>query len=159
MRRDQREERSVRTGYMSTAARGATPHGARRRRSLPALGLDVVHMGVLPGLDGSDDLADVDAILDDGVADIHILESDLVSQRNVLNAGQGDRAILVEDQAGQRLSSLNALDNDDGDRILGIVKNTVNHALLSCPIGHLPIKAWYRGASAPGNRGGATRPG
>src|SRR5882724_5721193 len=79
-RRDPREERSVRTGYMSTAARGATPHGARRRRSLPALGLDVVHMGVLPGLDGSDDLADVDAILDDGVADIHILESDLVSQ-------------------------------------------------------------------------------
>src|SRR5437879_11099200 len=79
MRRDQREERSVRTAYMSTVARGATPHGARRRRSLPALGLDVVHMGMLPGFDGSDDLADVHAILDDGVADVHILERDLVS--------------------------------------------------------------------------------
>src|SRR5207249_2070706 len=75
-----------------------------QRRSLPALGLDVVHMGVLPGLDRSDNLANVHAILDDGVADVHIPESDLVSQRNILNAGQGDRAILIEDQAGQRLS-------------------------------------------------------
>src|SRR6184192_540706 len=101
MMRDPREERSVSVTYVSTAAERATTHGGRMRRSLPALGLDVVHMGMLPGLDGSADLADVDAILDDGVADIHILESDLVSQRNVLNAGQGDHAIVVEDQAGQ----------------------------------------------------------
>src|SRR6266542_5277021 len=106
MRRDPREERSVRTRYMSTAARGATPHGARRRRSSPAFGLDVVNMCMLPGFDRSHDLADVHAVLDDGVADIHILESNLVSQRDVVSAGQVDGAVLVEDQPGQRLPGL-----------------------------------------------------
>jgi hypothetical protein len=52
---------------------------------LPALGLDVVDVGMLAGLDRRHDLAHVDAVLDDGVADGHVLaQRHLVADRDVL---------------------------------------------------------------------------
>src|SRR6266571_7704592 len=114
--------------YMSTAARGATPHGARRRRSSPAFGLDVMYMRMLPDLDRRDDFADVDAVLDDGVTHIHIFQCDLVAKRDVLGAGQRYGAVLVENQPGQGLPGLHALGDDDGDGIPGVMQNIMNHS-------------------------------
>jgi hypothetical protein len=70
---------------------------------------------VLSGLDRCDDLADIDAILDHRIAYVHVLQGDLLSQRDVLRAAQIYRPVLVEDQPGQSLSSLDAFDDDNGD--------------------------------------------
>ena len=73
------------------------------------------------------DLADVDAVLDDGVADRHVLQRDLVADRDVLRALERDRPVLVQDESGQRRSGLDAFDDHDGDRIVGIVQYAMNH--------------------------------
>src|SRR6476620_2011275 len=66
----------------------ATKHGARRRRRLPAFGLDVVDVGMLALPYRLHDLADVDAVFDDGVADRHVFQRHLVTDRDVLPAFQ-----------------------------------------------------------------------
>src|SRR4029079_9530009 len=101
-------------------------------RSSPALGLDVVDVGMLARLDRGDDLADVDAILDHRIAHLQFLEGNLVSERDVLRAAQIDRPVLVEDQPGQRLSGLDAFDDDHGDRIVGVMQHTVDQCGISC---------------------------
>src|SRR5262245_58323908 len=93
----------------------------------PPLRLDVVHMRVLPCLDRRHDLADVHAVFDHGVAELQVLERDLVAERNILDASERDLAVLVEDQPGERLSGLNAFDDDHRDRILGVVQYAMNH--------------------------------
>src|SRR5262249_42318719 len=93
----------------------------------PPLGLDVVNVGVLSRLDGCNDLPDVDAVLDDRVAHVHVAQGNLVSERNVLGARQAGGAVLVENQSGQCLSGLDAFDDDDGNGILGVVQYAVNH--------------------------------
>ena len=74
------------------------------------------------------DTPDIDAIFDDGVADGHVLQRDLVTERNVLYAPQRDRAIFVEDEAGQRRAGGNAFDHYDGDGILGIVQHAMDQS-------------------------------
>src|ERR1700760_3303858 len=100
-------------GTTGSLVRGAP--SARRRpgptapgRCLPALRLDVVDMGMRARCHGCDDLADVDAILDHGIARSEVLQRDLVPERNVLDALQLDRAVLVEDETGQGLARLDA---------------------------------------------------
>jgi hypothetical protein len=101
---------------------------------LPAFGLDVVDVRVLPYLDRLYDLADVYPVLDDGVANVHVLERDFVTEGNVLRAGQCDRPVFVENQANQRLPGLYALDHDDCHRVARIVKHAMNHgAFTSMP--------------------------
>src|SRR5690242_16821774 len=95
---------------------------------LPPLGLDVVDVGVLPGLDRSDHLADVDAVLDDGVAHAHVLQGDLVTERDILRARQADRAVLVQDETGQGLSRLDPFDHHDGHGIARVVQDTMDHS-------------------------------
>src|SRR5690349_2093649 len=98
--------------------------------SSPPLRLDVVHMRVLAGLDRSHRAADVDAVFDDGIADVYILQRDLVAERDVLGAAERDRAVLIEDEAGQLLSRFDALDHHDGHGIAGVMQNTMDHCCL-----------------------------
>src|SRR4029079_18765170 len=93
----------------------------------PPLRLDVVNVRVLPLLYGRHDLPNVDTVLDHRVARLHVLQRDLVADRNVLHARQRDRAVFIQDQAGERGPRLDALDDDDGDRIFRIVQYAVNH--------------------------------
>src|SRR6185503_2065439 len=60
-------------------------HGrdARATRSGPALGLQVLRVDVVAGLDRRHDLADVAPVLDDRVADLEVAQGDLVTERNV----------------------------------------------------------------------------
>ena len=50
---------------------------------LPALGFDVVDVDVLALFDIGDDLADVLAVFDDGVAGLEVLEGDFMAEWNV----------------------------------------------------------------------------
>src|ERR1700674_2220654 len=102
---------------------GVTPPA----ESLPALGLDVVNVGVLSGLDRRYDFADVHTIFDDRIADIHVLQRHLVPERDVLGARQANGAVFVENQSGQGLPGLDAFDDNDRDRILRIVQHAMNH--------------------------------
>ena len=86
---------------------------------VPALRLDVVNMRMLSTEDRRDHLPDVDAILDHRVADRHVLQRDLVSQRYVLHALECQRSVFVEDQPGQLHAGRDALDDHDRDRIRG----------------------------------------
>src|SRR6266516_3629701 len=105
----------------ATCGSAAAPLGdAPPSKSLPALGLDVVNVGVLSGLDRRYDLADVHAIFDDRIADVHVLQRHLVPERDVLDARQANGAVFVVDQSGQGLPGLDAFDDDDRDRILRV---------------------------------------
>src|SRR3954454_12508000 len=66
----------------------------------PALGLDVVHVGMLARLDRRDDAAHVDAVLDDGLAHGHVLQRHLVADRDVLARTQLGEAVVVHHPAG-----------------------------------------------------------
>src|SRR5512134_3969110 len=61
----------------------------------PALGPDVVDVGVLPPRDRRDHAADVHTVLDHGVADRHVPERHLVADGDVLRARQREGAVLV----------------------------------------------------------------
>src|SRR4051794_22627049 len=58
--------------YVSTAGARQTKHRGDLRAGLPAFGFDVVDMGMLTLANGRHDLADVDAVLYDRVARIHV---------------------------------------------------------------------------------------
>src|ERR1700737_5361014 len=76
----------------AAAPLGVTPPA----ESLPALGLDVVNVGVLSGLDRRYDFADVHTIFDDRIADIHVLQRHLVPERVVLGARQANGEAFAE---------------------------------------------------------------
>src|SRR5216683_6704522 len=128
----QKRRRSKSTLSRATCGPAAAPLGvALPAGSLPALGLDVVNVGVLSGLDWRHDFADVHAIFDDRIADVHVLQRHLVPKRDVLGARQADGAVFVEYQSGQGLSGLDAFDYDDRDRIPRIVQHAMNHVPYS----------------------------
>src|SRR5689334_15023064 len=93
----------------------------------PPLRLNVVDMRVIALPDRLYDLPDVDAILDHGVANLHVLQRHLVADRDVLPAFELDRPVLVEDQSGQRRSGLDAFDDDDGDAVVRVMQYAVDH--------------------------------
>src|SRR6218665_3925264 len=98
---------------------------------LPALGLDVLHMGMRAGLDRRDHPAHVDAVLVSRVAGAHVLERHLVADRDVLPAMDKDLAGLGPDPAVSRPAGLDAFALHDGHRVPGVVKNEVNHGSVS----------------------------
>src|SRR6478609_7956357 len=101
--------------------------GAAAGRWLPALGLDVVHVRVGAARDRLDHLADVHAVLDDGVAGREVAQRHLVPERDVLRAGQRERTVLVEDEAGESHAGLDPFDDDDGDGVLRVVQHAMDH--------------------------------
>ena len=73
------------------------------------------------------DLADVHAVLDDGIADGHVFQRHLVADRNVLAALEFDGAVFVENQAGEFRSGADTLNDDDGDAVVGVVQYAMDH--------------------------------
>src|SRR5688572_6053367 len=98
------------------------------RCSLPALGLEVLHVRVLAARDGRDDLADVDAVLDDGVPRLVILERDLVADRDVAPGGDLELLVILHDPAHQLLALLHALDDDDADAVALLMHDKMDHS-------------------------------
>src|SRR5262249_42215959 len=87
-------------------------------------------MHVVTELDRLDDFADIDAILDDGVARLEVFERDLVPQRDVHRRLGLDRLVGIERTT---LEGLTGLDIDDGytDRITLVVHQELNHSHIS----------------------------
>ena len=71
--------------------------------------------------DGFDNLPDIGAVLEDGVADIQILESDLVSDRNVIENLERNGLVLFHDPASQFLTGLHAFHGDDADAVAALL--------------------------------------
>src|SRR5690606_6217816 len=69
----------------------------------------------------ADHAADVLAILDDGVAGLQRLQSDLVTDRNVVLGDELGRRIVLSDDAQHVGAGLQVLDNDDADVVLWAV--------------------------------------
>ena len=71
--------------------------------------------------DGFDNLPDIGAVLEDGVADIQILESYLVSDRNVIENLERNGLVLFHDPASQFLTGLHAFHGDDADAVAALL--------------------------------------
>src|SRR5437762_6033832 len=82
-------ERDAPTGC-GLVQRKFASHGFHPKRNIisPPLRLDVVHVGMRALSYRLHNAPDIDAIFDDGIADSHVLQSDLVTERNVLYARQ-----------------------------------------------------------------------
>ena len=63
--------------------------------------------------DGFDNLPHIGAVLEDGVADIQILESDLVPDRNVVEHLERNGLVLFHDPASQFLTGRHAFHGDE----------------------------------------------
>src|SRR6266404_853451 len=94
---------------------------------LPALGLDVVDMGMFADLDRGDAPADVDAVLYHGVFVLERLDRELMADRNVRDGLDLDVLVLVHDPADHVLARLHALDHDDADGIVFVMHDKMNH--------------------------------
>src|SRR6185503_15749973 len=75
-------------------------------------------------------LADVDAVLDDGVAGLVVAQRDLVPDRNVALRGDDDVLVVFHDPAGQGLPGFHAFDDDHADAVAFFVDNEMNHGAL-----------------------------
>ena len=71
--------------------------------------------------DGFDNLPDIGAVLEDGIADIQILESDLVPDRNVIENLERNGLVLFHDPASQFLTGLHAFHGDDADAVAALL--------------------------------------
>ena len=78
-------------------------------------------MKMLALTDGFDNLPDIGAVLEDGVADIQILESDLVPDRNVIENLERNGLVLFHDPASQFLTGLHAFHGDDADAVAALL--------------------------------------
>ena len=78
-------------------------------------------MKMLALTDGFDNLPDIGAVLEDGIADIQILESDLVSDRNVIENLERNGLVLFHDPASQFLTGLHAFHGDDADAVAALL--------------------------------------
>ena len=78
-------------------------------------------MKMLALTDGFDNLPDIGAVLEDGVADIQILESDLVPDRNIIENLERNGLVLFHDPASQFLTGLHAFHGDDADAVAALL--------------------------------------
>src|SRR5882672_3061874 len=93
----------------------------------PALGLDIVHVGVLAHLDRRNGAPDVHAVLDHGVAVLELSDRELVADGDIVLRADLDVLVLVHDPAGQLLPCLHPLDDDHSDGIVFVVHYEMNH--------------------------------
>src|SRR6266545_95209 len=77
----------------------------------PALGLDIVHVGVLAHLDGRNRAADVHAVFDHCVATLEFADRELVTYGDVALRADLDLPVLIHDPSGQLLPRPRALDD------------------------------------------------
>src|SRR5258706_192328 len=90
-----------------------------------------MHMQVLALADGLHHLADVDAVLDDRVADLVVLERELVADRDVALRRNLDVLVVLHDPAFQDVTGLDALDHDDADAVAFFMDHEMDHGRYS----------------------------
>src|SRR6516165_1051397 len=91
----------------------------------PALGLEILHVHVHADVRIGDHLADVFAVLDDGVARPERAQRYLVTDRNVLRGLERDGLVGLGDDAEHLGATLQPLDDDDADVVLRTVNQEV----------------------------------
>ena len=96
---------------------------------LPALGLDVMYMGMFARTDIRHDLADIRAVLDYGIARFHGFDCELVPDRNVARGFELDVEVLIHYPTGNLISGLDALDNNYADTISIVVYHKIYHLI------------------------------
>ena len=96
-------------------------------------------MDVLTFADGLDDLADVFAVFDDGVADLHIDQGDFVADGDVGERGDGEFAVVFCGYTEHVGAALQAFDDDDGDVVFGVVREHVGGLWHCCVLSMLVI--------------------
>src|SRR5665647_618803 len=77
----------------------ARRQNGRLRPGSPAIGLEVLNMGMLTHSDIGNHLANIDAVLDDGIAFFHRLDGKFVPDRNVAGRLELDFLVLIHDPA------------------------------------------------------------
>jgi len=87
--------------------------------------------GVFADADWRHDLAHVDAVLQHGVTDGHVLQRDFVADRNVLLGLDIDRLVRIHDPAGHVGAGLHAFDHHDSHGVARVVQYEVNHRFVS----------------------------
>src|SRR6266511_2352882 len=111
---------------------------AMMRRPLPALGFEIVDVHVLALLDVLHEAADVLAVLDGGIALFQVGERDLVTDRDILLHGHGERRVVLRHHAEGLGAGRQSLDHHAGDIVLGAMRQDVGDAvLLACRLGAL----------------------
>src|SRR5262245_10069604 len=85
---------------------------------------------MLAARDRRDDLADVDAVLDHGVARLVVLERDLVPDRDVALRLDPELLVVLHDPAGELLALFHAFHHDDADAIALFMHHEMNHSTL-----------------------------
>jgi hypothetical protein len=88
---------------------------------LPALGFQVMGVHMIAFVYGSGDSTDVVTIFDDSIADVQILERDLVADRHVLVDYSVKFAVVFGYDAQQVSAGDEILDDHDADIIAAIV--------------------------------------
>src|ERR1041385_5065884 len=73
--------------------------------------------------------ADVDAVLDDGLALAVVLKRELVADGNVVPRHDLDIFVVFHDPASEMLTSLDAFHDDDADAVAFLVHHKMDHAL------------------------------
>src|SRR3954468_12767839 len=96
-----------------------------------------------------DDLADVHAVLDDGVAGLVVAQRNLVADGNVVLRLDLDFLVLVHDPADKRLAGLDALHYDDAYAVALVVHDEMNHC-------GSPLRLDWSAESRPGREPGST---
>ncbi len=69
----------------------------------------------------------ISVIFEDGIADIQILESDLVPDRNVIENLERNGLVLLHDPASQFLTGLHAFHGDDAEVVVAVFMNQKLH--------------------------------
>src|SRR5262245_34050367 len=109
--------------------------------TLPALGLEIVHVHVLALLDALHEAPDVLAVLDRRVAVLEVGERDLVADRNVVLHRNGERRVVLGDDAERLGAGREALDHHHGHIVLRAVRQHVRdlvgstHRQKALPLG------------------------
>src|SRR5687767_566204 len=98
------------------------------RCSLPALGLEVLHVRVLAARDRRHHLADVDAVLDHRVARLVVLQRELVADGDIAPGGDLELLVVLHDPADQLLALFHALDDDDADAVALLMHDKMDHS-------------------------------
>src|SRR6516225_9210171 len=102
----------------------------------PALGLEVLHVHVRADVGIGDHLADILAVLDDGVARPERAQRHLVANRNILRGLERDGRIRLGDDPEHLHTTLQPLDDDDADVVLRAMNQEVR-------LGHgFPLASW-----------------
>jgi hypothetical protein len=97
---------------------------------LPALGFDVVDMGVVANGDGCNHFANVCAVFHDRVTDGHRFHGHFVSDGDSRIGLDRDGAVVVQDEGIQALTGFDAFNDDNSDAVFFFMQYAMDHKIL-----------------------------